>query len=684
MEKQQNTSQRMITFSRWTRKSYAVFNSLGKVIRMAVLCLGCSILSLPTTAHASSDTLPSQDSIREHDLEEVVVSAQRSPVLQSQLMRVVQVVTRVEIEQSPVHDLAGLLENIRGVDIRKRGTFGMQADVSIRGGSFDQTLILINGINITDPQTGHHNLNVPVDLEGIERIEVLQGAGARIFGPNAFNGAINIITNQPGKEHVTASIMGGEYGLGQAGVSAGFQSGPLHHFLSIHGMTSDGFTENTDFKTGNLFYRTLVNLGHSGLDAQVGYNQKAFGANSFYTPRFPNQFEETRTGFASLQWLPGGNLNLKPTVYWRRHHDRFELFRDNAPEWYTSHNYHMSDVAGSSINWTHAGILGRTSLGMDFRFEHIYSNVLGEPMETPKTVNGYDEVFFTHSYQRSGLSFMAEQSLYHGPFSISAGLLTYLNSQLENGISFFPGIDLGWQFRENWRWYSSFNRTLRLPTFTDMFYSGPSNLGNPNLLPEEAISLESGLKIQWEKMDFDFVLFRRWGTNMIDWIKEPADELWKSMNLTNVNISGLEAGVIIPLGTGLTSEINTPNISMQYIFIYSDKSSGNFVSNYVLDHLRHKLDMGVTHPITARGGASWRVSWQQRAGGFMLYQDNVFQELQDFEPYWMVDIKLFYHFRQFQVFAELSNLFDTQYVSVANVPQPGRWARMGLKFQLDY
>jgi vitamin B12 transporter len=678
MDKPSQPKSRVISFARWSRKSYAVFSSLGKVIRISVLCLVSSILVLPCRAQENRDTLQKPETLSGHELDEVVVSAQLSPVVQSQLMRVVQVISRAEIEQSPVRDLAGLLESIRGIDIRKRGTFGMQADVSIRGGTFDQTLILLNGINITDPQTGHHNLNVPVDAHSIERIEVLQGAGARIFGPNAFNGAVNIITKEPGPGNVHASLSGGEYGFGQAGLTAGFRSGPIRHFISAGGMTSDGFTENTDFKTGTIFYRNTTEIGKSRLDAQAGYNQKAFGANSFYTPRFPNQFEATRTGFASLQWNPGGRIQIKPTVYWRRHHDRFELFRDNAPAWYTRHNYHLTDVAGASLNWSNTGTLGTSSFGLDYRYEHIYSNVLGKPMEKQKAVQGYEDAFFSHSYNRSGLSLMAEHTVYAGNFSASAGLLTYLNTDLDDGVSFFPGLDLGWEFLPRWRWFASANRTLRLPTFTDLFYSGPGNIGNPLLTPEEAVSLETGIKSRWLGMDMEMAVFQRWGTNMIDWIKEPGEEQWKSMNLTEVTIRGLEAGIMVPLGNQLPGQLLRPSVSVQYSYISSGKSSGDFVSNYALDHLRHKLNVGFTHAITSKGGATYRVAWQQRTGGFMLYKDGIFQDLQDFEPYWMVDARLFYKFGLITLFTEASNVFDTQQVSISNVPQPGRWIRMGI------
>jgi iron complex outermembrane receptor protein len=677
MENYSKTHTKVVCFSHWSRKSYAVFNSLGRTIRIGVLSLACSILVLPGNAQENRDSVKTPETILPQELDEVVVSAQLSPAIQSQLMRVVQVITRVDIEQSPTQDLAGLLESTRGIDIRKRGAFGMQADVSIRGGTFDQTLILLNGINITDPQTGHHNLNVPVDLQSIERIEVLQGAGARVFGPNAFNGAINIITRTPGSKTIRASFSAGEYSFGHAGIAAGFETGTFKHFLSAGGLTSDGFAKNTDFKSGNIFYHNQTSLADSEFHLQAGYNQKGFGANSFYTPRFPDQYEETRIGFASLKWASGGDLNLTSSVYWRRHHDRFELFRYDAPDWYTSHNYHQTNVAGATLNWSEATKLGITSLGFDYRFEHIYSNVLGHEMNQTIPVWGYDNAFFTHSYQRAGLSFMAEHTVYVGKFSTSGGLLTYVSNELDDGVSFFPGLDLGWQFTDNLRWFSSINRTLRLPTFTDLFYSGPGNIGNPLLKPEEAISFETGLKNRWKNIEMDFVFFRRWGTNMIDWIKEPGDEQWQSLNLTQVNITGIETGVVVPLAK--PAGFAKPALSVQYTYVDSGKSSSGFVSNYALDHLRHKLDIGLTHTFIPGVGASFRVSWQERAGGFMLYQDGVFQDLQDFEPYWLVDMKLFWQIGRVQLFAEASNLFNSQVVSIANVPQPGRWARASLK-----
>lgn len=690
--------QQPFTFTHWSRKSYAVFNSLKAEVRIGVLALACIILTIPGktlgigsgSSHLVGVTNEDDDdggmlsdavlldSISDHlDLKGVVVSAQRTPVLQSDLMRSVQVISSSDILRSPSPDIAGLLQSARGVDIRKRGGFGVQADVGIRGGTFDQTMVLLNGVNITDPQTGHHNLNIPVDIHSIERIEVLRGSAARLFGPNAFSGAVNIITKEPGSTGFTASLSGGQNGYGNLSISSGWSMGKTEHHLSLSGMTSDGYRHNTDFNTANAYYRGLFNLGGVRLDAQAGYHQKAFGANGFYSPRFPDQFEETRTGFISLGLIPFKIENLSMNSYWRRHGDRFELFRHEAPEWYHHHNHHLTDVAGFASNYSIMNKFGQTSLGVDYRFEHIYSNVLGYPLSSGKAVTGYDDVDYTHSFERSGFSMFAEHTAFLGPFSISGGVLAYLNAELDKRFSLFPGIDIGWQFNQHWRWYSSMNRTLRLPTFTDLFYSGPTNLGNPDLQPERATSLETGIKGMYGILSVEVTAYRRWGRQMIDWVRYPSDELWLSMNHTIVNTSGVEAYLDMPLRT----LPGNPMLSLQYMFTYIDKQSDEYVSNYALDHLRHKVDITINVDITRRLGGRLLVSWRDRAGAYLLYADGAFQQMQPFESYMLADVRIHYDIKRFRLFVDGTNLFNTHYTDIANLPQAGRWVVAGVMFK---
>lgn len=671
----------IISFRRWTRKPWAVFTSLGRCIRIGVLGLTFSILVLPGHAQVQSDsTNKAIPPDKEVDLDEVVVSAQRSPVLHSELMRVVNVITRAEIERSASPDVPGLLEHAAGIDIRQRGAFGMQADISIRGGTFDQTLILLNGVNLTDPQTGHHNLDLPVDVSSIEKIEILRGPGARIFGPNAFNGAINIITRSGSEKEFTGSISGGQYKLGNASLAYSHPIGKMSNHFALSGITSAGYTENTDFKNVNAYYRSRLPVSNAIIDFQAGYTVRAFGANAFYTPKYPEQFELTRSEFASVSIIPEGRLKLKGLAYWRRHHDRFELFRENPPQWYTTHNYHMTDVAGASLNWTITSKNTRSNAGIEYRFEHIFSNVLGDTLVIDKSVPGETGVLFNRSYERSGFNLMAEHSAQYRKFSFSAGMLLHLNASLAGGMSLYPGLDLGYKLQKNTTWFISANRTLRLPTFTDMFYNSPTNSGNRYLKPEEAYTLESGLKYSKGSLFIETSLFRRWGRNMIDWVRFPSDQKWVSMNLTSVNITGVEAGITYSFDSELTKFFKTAAINFTYL--HSDKTSEGFSSLYVLDNLKHKLAFSLNHSVTQQSGINWKLSVQDRNGGYQPFTDGTYTEEVPYKTVALVDLGVWYNYRFMQFFAEATNLLNTKVMDHANVLQPGFWAKGGVRVSL--
>ena len=228
------TQKPAVTFRKWGRKGFSVFSSLHKVIQIATLSI--SYLTFAAPAHAerlllvtTGDTL---QHIKEVEVEEVVISAQRTPVAFSQTAHIVQIIAKEELANAPVHDLQDLLKFASAVDVRQRGNNGVQADISIRGSSFDQVLILLNGIQLNDPQTGHHNLNLPVSYDAIDRIEILEGPSARLYGPNAFAGAINIITGQASSPQITGRISSGQYGFLETAISSSFQTGKLTNSFS--------------------------------------------------------------------------------------------------------------------------------------------------------------------------------------------------------------------------------------------------------------------------------------------------------------------------------------------------------------------------------------------------------------------------------------------------------------------
>src|SRR5690554_7413116 len=214
-------------FKRFARKTYSVFNSLNKAVTIGVLT-GCTL----TVAHASSISSIEQiaieastDSIPPTELDEVVVTASKADLPLSMASKQVAVITSKEIERTPARSIEDLLSYVAGVDILQRGPHGVQADISLRGGSFDQTAILINGINLTNPHTGHYSSNLPINLSDIERVEIVQGPSSLVYGASAFAGRVNIITRKDRESGGLVKLEGGMHGLFGAEARGAYRAG---------------------------------------------------------------------------------------------------------------------------------------------------------------------------------------------------------------------------------------------------------------------------------------------------------------------------------------------------------------------------------------------------------------------------------------------------------------------------
>jgi len=151
----------------------------------------------------------SQELSNEEQLNEVIINSTRIDLPFSENSRTITVISSETIKQSTATNVADLLQSVSGIDVRRRGTDGMQSDLYIRGGQFNQTLILIDGFKTEDPQTGHHTMNMMIPLENIERIEIIKGPAARVFGQNAFTGAINIVTKSKVDEQLKINVGSG-------------------------------------------------------------------------------------------------------------------------------------------------------------------------------------------------------------------------------------------------------------------------------------------------------------------------------------------------------------------------------------------------------------------------------------------------------------------------------------------
>lgn len=635
-----------------------------------------------------------QDTVR---IEKVEVKAARSAIGFNKAARNITVISKTEIENSPARTINELLEYSSNVDIRQRGQNGVQADISLRGSSFEQVLVLLNGIKMTDPQTGHHSLNLPIHLLDVERIEIIKGGASRIYGPGAFAGAINIITKNPDQSQGKIQALVGQYGLQQLAGTASLVKKNHSHSISISDQKSDGFIRNTDYKQRNIFWQSEFNTENSNWTLNLGQNEKAFGAQNFYTARFPEQFEETKTQFASLSGsFKQGNLKVEPKAYFRRHDDRFELFRESEGyysrlagggfanntgdtiTWYNGHNYTQTDVYGAEINLQYQSKFGKTSAGFDFRREEILSNGLGEPLtEAIAVKNEVPGAFFLRGDNRENRSIYAEHNYTSDKLFVSVGAMYNMHTDFDDEI--FPGADISYQLNNNFRTFASVNRSFRFPSYTDLYYSLGGAQGSIDLKPEESVNYEFGFKYSWVAQYGTISAYRREGKNLIDWIRYTGSSTTQAANLTEVNINGVELEYVMQAN----SLKNIPLLNharFSYAYLYSDDESNGFESNYVLDFLSHKADLLTQFKLTNGLFVDWNLSYQERKGEFVKANG----EEREFNPILLTDVKISAQKEDLVLFLQASNLFDQEYFDIGNVANPGRWISVGMNYTFNF
>lgn len=591
----------------------------------------------------------------------------------SDLGRTIHVIDRKTIEQLPVQNIDELLESIPGVDIRNRGVGGTQSDISIRGGSFDQVLILLNGVNLTDPQTGHYNLNIPVELSDVVRVEVLQGSS--IYGANAFSGAINIITENNNLSNISTQLSAGSFNSYLQNITANYNQNNFRTLASVTHKSSEGYITNTDYDILNVFSHTNLSSASLGkFDLQLGYQTKAYGANAFYSFDYPHQFDYNKALFGSFNWnYSKNNLIINAQSYYRQHYDRFELFRnmDKAPTWYTTHNYHLTDVIGGKLNSNIITDLGKFTLGIDIRNEHISSNALG--IILPEVVqNTYDKSHpFTKSDNRLLSSGTLNYSKYFELLYFSIGLSETYSEKY--GFSTTGGIDLTYLINDYSRFNFSANSAQRLPTFTDLYLQNSIQKADVNLKPEQSKSFELSYTSKFNQFKVNASAYYRIGTNVIDWVKLPDSPKWQSKNLADINA----------LGSDINIQYNFRNsfirtIKLDYSYLNIDKKATDFDSKYALDYLKHKFAVAIQHNIFGNISAMWKVGYFDRAGN---YSDFATKTIMEYKPYTMLDTRILWASKHFDLFGDINNLLNVSYADFGGMNQPARNFTIGFKYK---
>ena len=683
-----NKKQGVFKFKRFGRKGYSLFAVLGRVVVVGVL----SVATL-SKSHAEgvgvkpvidNDTTDKTD--RELTLDEVSVTGSRAPLTRAQAARMVTVLERADIQAAPVQSVNDLLKYVASVDVRQRGPIGAQTDISIRGGNYEQITILLNGINICDPQTGHNAFDFPVDISEIERIEVLEGPAGRVYGTSSLLGAINIVTRPRPTSSVSAHIEGGSYGYLSAGARANVASGKWNNQLSGSYSRSDGYQRNSagglnsDYSGGKAFYQGTYDDDIVSVSWHAGLSTKDFGSNTFYGAKWDDQFEHTLKTYTALQAeTKKGSFHLKPSIYWNHSYDRFELFRDAAEKY--PFNYHRTDIFGVNLNGYFDWILGRTAVGAELRNEDLLSGNLGEPLDNPHHISGTDR-YYDHGINRTNISFVVEHNILLRRFTLSAGLVAVKNSWNGMNMKVYPGIDASYRIGDSFKIFANYNTSLRMPSVTELYYSVGGHVADKNLKPEEISSVEAGVKYADHGITTQASVYHNNWKNMIDWIRYTADgpdAPWQSVNFTEVKATGFQAQLTLNFRQIVPTQRILKSFNASYNYLFQDKDIDSSVeSKYSLEYLRHKLVANLQLNIASCLDLGINFRWQDRRGIYTDFDGTV----KEYSPYSVVDARLSWTAPKYKLYLEANNIFDKTYIDYGCVPQPGTWLIAGLSVEL--
>jgi iron complex outermembrane recepter protein len=565
--------------------------------------------------------------------EEIVVTGTFTPVAATETDRSVSVIDTRENSVLYGHWM-DYLQLDPSIDLQQRGADGVQADLSIRGSGEGQTLVLLNGLRMDDVQSDHHDLDLPVPTQSIERIEILRGAGSTFYGSDAVSGAINVITGPPKYSEFRVGAAVGNFGVNQETLSASFLTGKLDEQLSVARDFSSGFIADRDYRSLTIFSNSGAQTALGRTLVMLGYSDKPFGADQFYGD-FPS-WERTKSWFAGLKQDLGSKTEFD--FGYRRHSDEFILVREDPSEY---ENNHVDESWQASLRRKQS--LGQHSTlfyGGEGFYESINSNNLGQ-------------------HNRShGAAYADYDVLALSRFSFSIGAREELFDS--HGSEFSPSLAAGIWLKAGWKLKGSASRAFRLPNYTDLYYSDPANIGNPNLLPETAWSYEGGLL--WDRgarYKAEVTVFDRREHNDIDYVRSSSTDPWQAENIGRLNFIGVETSLEVRLPRRQTLEF-------AFTGLHGAQSALNGLQSKYL----------FNYPI-----ADGVITWQGVLPGNFVARTRIgVTDRFGRDPYGIWDASVGREFHNVAAHLGFSNLTGTQYQEIEGVVMPGRSVVFGIEF----
>lgn len=658
-----------LRFRRYCRGAYAAFNSMHRVVNIGRLATYIADRQLRKSAVALALCAPllcqvsmaqTDEPLDEHTLPLLTVTAAADSTHGSP--DAVAVISRAQLQGLAVSSVGELLEQLPGVDLRTRGVGDVQGDLTMRGGTFDQMLILLNGVNITDAQTGHHNLDIPLDLSMVDRVEIIPSSALIHYGLTSFCGAVNIVTGQAVRSQAQASLSAGSFGQLHLAGGASLVRGPWTYTAAAAHHSSNGYRSNTDYAHSSLFLQAHRHSRVGQWNFQLGGQVKDFGSQAFYSLKYPDQFEATRTLLASAshqrQWR---GWQLEAMAYGRLHTDRFELFRTGAvqaPAWYGGHNYHLSSTTGMRLRASRLWTLGQSAAGVGLRHESILSNVLGDSLATPvAALMEPAGICYPLGTSRTTVNAFGEHSVAWGGLRLTGALLGSYNTMMGPNYGYSLSANYAWR---HWQVAGSVGRSFRIPTFNDRYYHSATQVCNPDIRPENSLLGELSMAYSRTHFRANALVYYRQGTDIIDWVRTPESSVWYSVNHASIAALGSD------LQLAYTSSGWLRRVGVSYSYCTLSQQADGYISNYALDYLRHKVGVDVCFSPVAPLRVKVLADYHYREGSYTEADVQV-----RYAPVFLLNAAVEYDVRWATLFVEGYNLLNRTYCDYGGIPQPG-------------